>query len=288
MNDRKTLLDLKAVGSDSKVETIPKNHRDSSDRIDITADYVVTLDHDLHESEKCTNLQETLRLVVLKLKENNWETSVSALLNVVHMSRIQPEMIDSSMPLITRSLHSLMRNVRPQVVRTACQIAEELFKTMQCTQKPEFDQLVGTLLQKTSHMNKAVRQDASRALDAMVVYIPATHCISVMFSCGACHKNPIVRSTVSRLLYDVVRGVGVESFLTMSNLRDSRKKTFSMCLEFLNDASTETRCNARRLLQLLMRHSAFDVIFNQDIDRSLIKKNEKKLVSLKYDQSGVN
>lgn len=37
-----------------------------------------------------------------------------------------------------------------------------------------------------------------------------------------------------------------------------------------------------------MRHSDFDGIFSQDIDRSLIEKNEKKLVSLKYEQTLVN
>lgn len=71
-----------------------------------TYDHDTTLDQDLlGDPERHENFSDTLKKAVQKLKQNNWESSVSALLNIVHLSRIRPEMIDSNMPLITRSLH---------------------------------------------------------------------------------------------------------------------------------------------------------------------------------------
>lgn len=75
---------------------------------------------------------------------------------------------------------SLLRNTRPHVVRTVCQIAMELYKTVQCTQRPEFDELASTLLLKSTHTNKGIRNDAQRALDSMVSHLPPATCIRIL------------------------------------------------------------------------------------------------------------
>lgn len=144
--------------------------------------------------------QDALKLALLTLKQNQWDTTMQALVDVVQISRFQPELIDSSIPIVYRSicrcdivkvnsdscpfihlsLYSLLRNIRTNVARTACQMAGELFRTMQSTQRPEFDELVGALLQKSADVNKFIRQDANQALDAMADYISPFHCVRVM------------------------------------------------------------------------------------------------------------
>lgn len=80
----------------------------------------------------------------------------------------------------TSLCRSLLRNTRPHVVRTVCQIATELYKTVQCTQRPEFDELASTLLLKSTHTNKGIRNDAQRALDSMVSHLPPATCVRIL------------------------------------------------------------------------------------------------------------
>ncbi|XP_046479551.1 TOG array regulator of axonemal microtubules protein 2-like isoform X1 [Neodiprion pinetum] len=228
--------------------------------------------------------QDALKLALLKLKENQWDNTMQALIDIVHISRLQPELIDSIMPIVNRSICSLLRNIRSNVVRTACQVAAELFRTMQCTQRPEFDELVGMLLQKTGDMNRCIRQDANSALDTMADFIPASHCVRVMStSRGAGHKNPLVRATVSRLLNYIVTLKGVDTLFSTTATKDTRGRVFIMCAKFLVDGNCETRANARSLVKLLMTHSDFEHLFHQDVDRKLTEKIQKQLITLKYD-----
>lgn len=86
------------------------------------------------------------------------------------------------MPLVNRSLCSLLKNTRTQIVRTACQVAMEFYKTIQYSQRPEFDELVGMLLLKSTHNNKGIRDDARRALESMVRHLPASVSVKVLSS----------------------------------------------------------------------------------------------------------
>lgn len=60
-----------------------------------------------------------------------------------------------------------------------------------------------------------------------------------MISCS--HKNPLIRATVSRLLYNITNIIGVECLFSNSNMRDIRRKIFTMCAKFLLDGNNETR-----------------------------------------------
>ncbi|CAL1682623.1 unnamed protein product [Lasius platythorax] len=182
-------------------------------------------------------------------------------------------------------ISNLLRNTRPHVVRTVCQLTMELYKTVQCTQRPEFDELVSMLLLKSTHTNKGIRNDAQRALDSMVTHLSPAICIRILTSeHGASHKNPLIRATVSRLLYTIVNIIGVECLLSNPNLKDCRRKIFTMCAKFLLDGNHETRNDAKKTLKAMMSHQDFDTLFYQDVDWKIISSIEKQLISLKYNQ----
>ncbi|XP_011697785.1 PREDICTED: uncharacterized protein LOC105455844 isoform X2 [Wasmannia auropunctata] len=236
--------------------------------------------------EEFVSPHEALKHAMQSLKQNQWQSSVSALIKLAHISRVQPELLDASMPRIYRTLCSLLRNTRPHVVRTVCQVAMELYKTVQCTQRPEFDELAAALLLKSTHTNKGIRNDAQCALDSMVSHLPPATCIRILASeHGASHKNPLIRATVSRLLYNIISIIGVECLLSNSNIKDTRRKIFAMCAKFLLDGNNETRNDAKKTLKAMMGHPDFDMLFYQDVDWKIISSIEKQLVSLKYSQS---
>ncbi|XP_036148320.1 uncharacterized protein LOC105834445 [Monomorium pharaonis] len=250
-------------------------------------DYASTLESDcVGTSEEFANPQETLKHAMQSLKQDQWQSSVSALIKLMHISRIQPELLDSNMPRVYRTLCSLLRNTRPHVVKTACQVATELYKTVQCTQRPEFDELASTLLLKSTHTNKGIRNDAQCALDSMMSHLSPAICIRILTSeHGASHKNPLIRATVSRLLYNIINIIGVECLLLNPNLKDTRRKIFTMCAKFLLDGNNETRNDAKKALKAMMNHPDFDTLFYQDVDWKITNSIEKQLVSLKYSQN---
>ncbi|XP_012061208.1 PREDICTED: uncharacterized protein LOC105624458 [Atta cephalotes] len=248
----------------------------------IYGDYVSMESDCVETQEEFASPHEALKRAMHSLKQDQWQSSVSALTKLMHISRIQPELLDSNMPRIYRTLCSLLRNTRPHVVRTACHIAMELYKTVQCTQRPEFDELASMLLLKSTHTNKGIRNDAQRALDSMVSHLPPATCIRILTNeHSASHKNPLIRATISRLLYNIINIIGVECLLSNSNLKDLRRKIFTMCAKFLLDGNNETRNDAKKTLKAMMSHPNFDSLFYQDVDSKIISSVEKQLVSLK-------
>ncbi|XP_018401874.1 PREDICTED: uncharacterized protein LOC108779038 [Cyphomyrmex costatus] len=271
--------------SDKYIEHVNKYPKDVNPTA-IYGDYSSMLEGDCVETqEEYANPYETLKHAMQSLKQDQWQSSVSALTKLTQISKIQPELLDSNMPRIYRTLCSLLRNTRPYVVRTACQVAMELYKTVQCTQRPEFDELASTLLLKSTHTNKGIRNDAQHALDSMVSHLPPATCIRILTNeHSASHKNPLIRATVSRLLYNIITIIGVECLLSNPNLKDLRRKIFTMCAKFLLDGNNETRNDAKKTLKAMMSHPDFDILFYQDVDWKLISSVEKQLISLKYSQ----
>ncbi|KAL0110468.1 hypothetical protein PUN28_013824 [Cardiocondyla obscurior] len=50
------------------------------------------------------SLQEALKHAMQILKQEQWQSSVPTLIKLMHISRIQPELLDSNMPIIYRTL----------------------------------------------------------------------------------------------------------------------------------------------------------------------------------------
>ncbi|XP_066598568.1 TOG array regulator of axonemal microtubules protein 2-like, partial [Prorops nasuta] len=251
-----------------------------------TGDYTLLLEQDfLGVPEQFDNPVEVLKISLQSLKSDQWQSSTPAVINIMQISRYQPELLDPHMPLISRTLCSLMRNMRPQIVRTACQVAMELFKTIQCMQSPGFDELVAMLLLKSAHNNKGIKYDARRALEVMVNYLPSSICIKVLASeNGAGNRNGNIRSTVSFLIYNLVNKIGVNSLLTNPNLKSSRKNICQISGKYLIDNNLEARMYAKKIVKLMLHHYDFQTIFFQNIDRKLIDKIDKVLVALKYEK----
>lgn len=68
-------------------------------------DYASILESDCVETpEDFVSLQETLKQAMQSLKQEQWQSSVPALVKLTHISRIQPELLDSNMPRVYRTL----------------------------------------------------------------------------------------------------------------------------------------------------------------------------------------
>lgn len=85
--------------------------------------------------EEFVSPHEALKHAMQSLKQNQWQSSVSALIKLAHISRVQPELLDASMPRIYRTLcrsfeqfppylfrhHTLsLATVQPRIIFAAC------------------------------------------------------------------------------------------------------------------------------------------------------------------------
>ncbi|KAG7212510.1 hypothetical protein KM043_012820 [Ampulex compressa] len=237
----------------------------------------------LESTEKFENSQEVVKIAIQSLKQNQWQNSTLALINLMHISRHSPKLLDPHMSLINRTLCSLIRNTRRQIVRTACHIATELYETIRYVQRPECDELAAMLLLKSTHKKRDIQSDAQLALKAMVDNLPPIITIHILVGeHGARHKNPFIRGTVSLLIRNVIDKIGINPLLSNYNLKDIRKKILVTYTRFLTDGNYETRSNAKKALKSLMTHADFDTVFNQDVDKKIRDNLEKQIISLKY------
>ncbi|KAK6628889.1 hypothetical protein RUM43_002706 [Polyplax serrata] len=226
------------------------------------------------------NPQETLKLCLSKLKSNNWNETVNSLKEIVQLSRFHPQILEPSMVLVYRALIVLLKSFRSVVARTACQASNELFATMANTQRPEFDEVVGLLLQKTADTNKVVRRDANEALDTMILNIPPNHVIRALTNKGISHKSHLVRGASARLLVCMTGVLGIDAIF--SGNKETRGRVISAGASFMQDSDQEVRNFGRRLMKMLMSHDDFEEVLQTEVNEAMIKRIEKTLVSLKY------
>lgn len=104
---------------------------------------------------------------------------------LVRMSRHHNKLLAGHQHAICTSLCKLVRSLRSQVARAACQAAGELFSHLGKQLEPELEDLAKSLLSRTADTNKFLRADSYQAMVAMVTYMQPVKCIPVILSRGA-------------------------------------------------------------------------------------------------------
>lgn len=227
-----------------------------------------------------TNPHESLKSSLTRLKSNAWNESMEALRDIVQISRYHPQILEGSLIIVYRTIILLLKSFRTSVIRTACQAVSELFTNIPNTPRPEFDELVHVLLQKTADMNKFIKQDANEALDSIIVHVPALHSIRTVVQKGMPHKNPLVRAAATRLLVCIVGVTGVA--VIYSGHKDTRSRIMNSAVQALQDGCQNVRNYGKRLIKMLMDHEDFEEVIAAEVNATLLRRIEKVLVTIKY------
>ncbi|XP_075236454.1 TOG array regulator of axonemal microtubules protein 2-like [Lycorma delicatula] len=201
---------------------------------------------------------------------------------LVQVSRTEPLLLEPHMTKVNQMLCTLLRTTRSHVARYACQACKELFRTMQSTTRPEFDEIVQSLLQRTADTNKFIRHDANDALDTMVTYIPPNSSVRAIVEKGPFHKNSLIRTAVARLLLCIVTIIQVQFLFTLPAYKETRKRIFDASAVLINDANMATRNIIKRLFEMFIKDNNFDTLFQKETDKVLLKRIDKAIICLKY------
>lgn len=208
-----------------------------------------------------------LEQAVDSLQDSFWESNLQGLkilLEILHL--VDWTEYEKFLPIIGRRLVDLIRSPRSVLVRVTCQTAGELFRASRCFKRPEFEELVLLLLQKTGDPNKFIRKDANVALDKMVTFVPFSHSVRTLSMEGPQHKSALVRIATARLFVCVCALVSLDLVLgTESNAR-TRRRIICALQMFLRDKNMETRQYGERLYKILSKHKFFNDYFFKDME----------------------
>lgn len=181
-------------------------------------------------------------LLLNLIKSPDFNTSLKGLAEIIDMAKhMSRDFIMPYMTVINQRLLELLKSPRSHVARTACQLTGHFFEVMKDTRRPEFDDIINTLLYKTADASKFIRQDANMALDAMVTHIPIFHAVRSLCAKGPTHRNPLVRCAAVRLIICAVVIAGPAAVMNNPNLETTRKRIIENLGYFLDDKNVETR-----------------------------------------------
>lgn len=167
---------------------------------------------------------------------------------------------------IYRQLLVCCRSPRIVLVRATCHVSGVLFRIVRCTRRPEFDELVQALLQRTADTNRFLQADANEALDRMVAAVAPAHSVRALSAYGLPYRSAVVRCSVARLLCSVCRLHGNEALLGATANEPTRKRLLGALARLLVDKSQECRRAAEELCGLMQTHRLFAEYFYKDLE----------------------
>ncbi|CAH2006601.1 unnamed protein product [Acanthoscelides obtectus] len=212
-----------------------------------------------------------LSQAINRLKNKDWNLALRGLAEVVEICRlVEPDIILPHMTTINQKLVELIKSPRSHVCRTACQAIGHMFEYVKDTRRPEFDEIVDTLLAKTADANKFTRQDANLSLDCMVTHISTFHAVRAICNKGPEHKNPLVRTASARLLVCAVVIAGPLNVLHPQNNEFTRKRIILNMVKFMDDRYQEIRKYGERLYKLLCKDRIFDLYLKRYVEKEVI------------------
>lgn len=226
--------------------------------------------------------EDAVRLAVIKLNRSDWERRKLGLEECLSLAHFNPEELEPHMSVVYRTMSSILNNFRPQVTLFVCQAAREFFSHMRSTCRPEFDEVVFSLLNRTADTNRHIKLYANDALDKMVTYIPTVHAVRPLVEKGPTHNNPLVRTATARLLTCVVALKTPSAILTHPSLQDTCKKILEAAALLLADSNLDTRAMAKKLFQRFLNEDEFESTYYAQVDEKLRQRADRALTELKY------
>lgn len=257
------------IESDNDEDLSPENDdQNLPDDLSEAINIYQSSENDSAQKDEIANLLGRIKCPV-------WNTALEALKELTVFSKnCSIDLIYPYMPEVNQALIQLLQSPRSHVCRMCCQIAGEIFKAIGDVRRPEFDDLVELLLNKTADVNRFIKTDANYALDTMVSSVPPFHSIRTICTKGTRHKNDAVRVTASRLFIQIITSCGANLILGHGGNEFTRKRILSNMLIFQTDKSAQVRQNGEKICMMLRTHPNFELFMKQLQEPKGRRRNE--------------
>ncbi|KAK3875828.1 hypothetical protein Pcinc_019314, partial [Petrolisthes cinctipes] len=221
---------------------------------------------------------DALKNAMELVNSGDWERQVEGTENLARLTKHHHSVIQGDLRNINLALLKLAKNLRSQVSRAAIQAFTILFDTLKRSMEADCEKIAAMLLHRTADTNKFLQLDSHHGLEAMVENISPTKSIPAIIQEGLAHRNPVVRTTVARLLVYEVERLGASKAL--SGQKDITDKLLPAAAKLAQEGSLETRQFAKRIFQLLIRQGQFDAALKKYVSATDVKNLQKFLDNL--------
>ena len=157
----------------------------------------------------------------------------------------------------------------------------EMFLHLKRHLEPDLEKTVIPLVLKSGDTNKFLREDCHVALDHVVENgVSSAKLINLITAELVSHKNPVVRTTASRLLAYIVEKIGVAKAL--SGCKDITEKLLPAVAKLAQDGSQEARNFAKSTLhRMMVEHEDFDRVLKKHLTQNTLRNLDKVLEALR-------
>ncbi|KAM9294296.1 TOG array regulator of axonemal microtubules protein 1, partial [Gastrophryne carolinensis] len=190
------------------------------------------------------------------MADDDWEKKMEGLnlarsLAVFHCDIIMERLHDLKIAVTQE-----VKNLRSTVSRAAIGCLGDMFTHLKRNMDHELDPCVRALLHKAGESNIFIREDADKALEAMVQSVTPGRALAALLNGGLSHLNNSVRKCAAQHMCDLLERMGPGRIL--SGIKDVTDRALPAVAKFAQDGSQETRFYGRKMLHYLMSHPDFD------------------------------
>ncbi|XP_076179428.1 uncharacterized protein LOC143152802 isoform X2 [Ptiloglossa arizonensis] len=229
--------------------------------------------------EKPEKLKPIVQQCFTQLESKEWEITMKGLKALSQITKQQPEYLDvSNTATINRLLGRQIKSLRSQVARAACLAAGDIFSSQIRGIDQDFDDVAGSLLQRTADTNRFLRADSNAALDRMIEHLPSQKTIGVIIQRGASHQNAIVRAATARLLASIVDRIGPEHIMVLP--KDVKDKLLNTGARLLIDGNLDARNYAKGMFRSLAICEGFQKALTDAVPETTLRHIDKTLKTL--------
>ena len=222
---------------------------------------------------------EAVATALEQLGHADWEKNVDGVTALLRLVVHHPELVLVEYSQVTQLILKQIKNLRSQVSRNAVHVVAEMYSQLKRNMESDMEKIVIPLLLKTGDTNKFLREDCHAALDSMVENVSPAKAILVITAETLNHKNPVIRTTVSRLLAYIVDRMGPAK--VMSGAKDITDKILPAVSKLAQDGSLDARIYAKMTFRTLMEHPDFDRILKKNVTQNTLRNLEKILDSIR-------
>ncbi|XP_059088939.1 TOG array regulator of axonemal microtubules protein 1-like [Tigriopus californicus] len=190
------------------------------------------------------------------LKSNKWQTELDGLDAIVRLIKYHPNMIIDEINLVTHDVLNECKNLRSQVTRAGLQALALMFVYLgREMENKHLENITLMLFLKTGDTNRFIREDANLALQTLVENIAVQKAVMSLIKAGVSHKSTVARTTLARLLAEMVEKLGQEAVM---NEASTLEELLDAGIQLILDGSVDTRTEIKRMFKVLINHPSFE------------------------------
>lgn len=226
-------------------------------------------------------MRAALAECIVPARHEDWERILTGLVETERLAvAAEARASPASWRGAARATSAHVRSLRSRVARAACRTLGALFEHRGRVLEPELEEATAALLERCADANRFLRADAGAALTRVACGAGGGRAALALCRRGAAHRAAPVRAAAAAALARLVQREGAARALAQPG--EARAALLRAAGDLLEDASAETRAQARALCLALSEDARFRPLLKEAMPPTRYRSVEKLVDKLRY------